>query len=111
MKALLSVYDKTGLDDLARALVAAGYELVASGKTAAALVDAGLAARHRRGRDRLARDAGGPGRKLSTRAFTPGYWLTSTTPSTGTTWPGTASTRSVWWYATCTRSGPSRPSK
>ncbi len=42
VKALLSVYDKTGLDDFARALVAAGYELVASGKTAAALVDAGL---------------------------------------------------------------------
>jgi phosphoribosylaminoimidazolecarboxamide formyltransferase/IMP cyclohydrolase len=42
VKALLSVYDKTGLDELARALVAAGYELVASGKTAAALHDAGL---------------------------------------------------------------------
>ena len=42
VKALLSVYDKTGVEDLARALVAAGYELVASGKTAAALVDAGL---------------------------------------------------------------------
>ncbi len=43
MKALLSVYDKTGLEDLARALAQAGYELVASGKTAAALAAAGLA--------------------------------------------------------------------
>ncbi len=42
VKALLSVYDKTGLDDFAGALVAAGYELVASGKTAAALDDVGL---------------------------------------------------------------------
>jgi formyltetrahydrofolate-dependent phosphoribosylglycinamide formyltransferase len=42
MKALLSVYDKTGLEDFASALTKAGYELVASGKTAAALHDAGL---------------------------------------------------------------------
>jgi phosphoribosylaminoimidazolecarboxamide formyltransferase/IMP cyclohydrolase len=39
---LLSVYDKTGLEELARALSKAGYELVASGKTAAALAEAGL---------------------------------------------------------------------
>ena len=42
MKALLSVYDKTGLEDFAGALAGAGYELVASGKTAEALHDAGL---------------------------------------------------------------------
>jgi phosphoribosylaminoimidazolecarboxamide formyltransferase/IMP cyclohydrolase len=42
VKALLSVYDKSGLADFAAALVAAGYELVASGKTAAALEGAGL---------------------------------------------------------------------
>jgi phosphoribosylaminoimidazolecarboxamide formyltransferase/IMP cyclohydrolase len=42
VKALLSVYDKTGLEDFAAALAKAGYELVASGKTAAALHDAGL---------------------------------------------------------------------
>ena len=42
MKALLSVYDKTGLEELATALVGAGYELVASGKTATALAEAGL---------------------------------------------------------------------
>jgi phosphoribosylaminoimidazolecarboxamide formyltransferase/IMP cyclohydrolase len=43
VRALLSVYDKTGLDDFAAALVTAGYELVASGKTAGALDGAGLA--------------------------------------------------------------------
>ena len=43
MKALLSVYDKSGLEAFAGALANAGFELVASGKTAAALHDAGLA--------------------------------------------------------------------
>ena len=42
MKALLSVYDKTGLADLARALSDAGCELVSTGGTAATLADAGL---------------------------------------------------------------------
>src|SRR5258708_5531892 len=42
-RALLSVYDKTGLVDLGKALVASGWDLVASGGTASALSDAGLA--------------------------------------------------------------------
>lgn len=42
MKALISVHDKTGLPELARALVGAGFELVASGKTASALQAAGV---------------------------------------------------------------------
>ena len=42
MKALLSVYDKTGLADLARALSNAGCELISTGGTAATLADAGL---------------------------------------------------------------------
>jgi phosphoribosylaminoimidazolecarboxamide formyltransferase/IMP cyclohydrolase len=45
VRALLSVYDKTGLEDLARGLVDLGWELVASGNTAAALAGAGLAHR------------------------------------------------------------------
>ena len=44
-RALLSVSDKTGIVDLARALAAAGVELVSTGGTAAALRDAGLAVR------------------------------------------------------------------
>jgi phosphoribosylaminoimidazolecarboxamide formyltransferase / IMP cyclohydrolase len=43
LRAILSVYDKTGLVELARGLVALGFELVASGGTARALVKAGLA--------------------------------------------------------------------
>ena len=43
MKALLSVYDKTGLAGFARALAGAGYELVSTGGTAREIADAGLA--------------------------------------------------------------------
>jgi phosphoribosylaminoimidazolecarboxamide formyltransferase/IMP cyclohydrolase len=42
MKALLSVYDKSGLVELARGLHELGWELVASGGTATALSQAGL---------------------------------------------------------------------
>ncbi len=41
-RALFSVYDKTGLIELARALAQGGAELLASGGTRSALVDAGL---------------------------------------------------------------------
>ena len=43
MRALLSVWDKTGLIDFARGLDGLGVELIASGGTAAALADAGIA--------------------------------------------------------------------
>jgi len=43
VRALLSVYDKRGLLDLARGLDELGWELVASGQTAAALAEAGIA--------------------------------------------------------------------
>ena len=43
MRALLSVYDKSGIVDLARELSDLGVDLVSSGGTAAALRDAGLA--------------------------------------------------------------------
>jgi phosphoribosylaminoimidazolecarboxamide formyltransferase/IMP cyclohydrolase len=43
MRALLSVFDKTGLIEFARGLEALGMELVASGGTARALAEAGVA--------------------------------------------------------------------
>jgi phosphoribosylaminoimidazolecarboxamide formyltransferase / IMP cyclohydrolase len=43
MRALLSVWDKTGLIDFARGLSELGVELVASGGTASALAEAGIA--------------------------------------------------------------------
>jgi phosphoribosylaminoimidazolecarboxamide formyltransferase/IMP cyclohydrolase len=42
MRVLLSVYDKTGLEDFARQLVELGHELIASGGTAASLGAAGV---------------------------------------------------------------------
>lgn len=42
MRALISVYDKTGLDEFARGLADLGFELVASGGTAAFLEERGL---------------------------------------------------------------------
>ncbi len=42
MRVLLSVYDKTGLETFARALVELGHELLASGGTAGALATAGI---------------------------------------------------------------------
>jgi len=41
-RALVSVYDKTGLDELGRALGAAGVEVVSTGSTAARLREAGV---------------------------------------------------------------------
>ena len=43
MRVLLSVYDKTGLEDFARSLAELGHELIASGGTASALEQAGVA--------------------------------------------------------------------
>jgi len=45
MRALLSVYDKEGLAELGAGLADLGWELLASGNTAAALADAGIAHR------------------------------------------------------------------
>lgn len=41
-RALISVYDKTGLEDLARSLADAGVEIVSTGSTAARIADAGV---------------------------------------------------------------------
>ncbi|NTU78469.1 MAG: bifunctional phosphoribosylaminoimidazolecarboxamide formyltransferase/IMP cyclohydrolase [Chloroflexales bacterium] len=45
MRALLSVYDKTGITDLARALHALGVELISTGNTQRILAEAGIPAR------------------------------------------------------------------
>jgi len=42
MKALLSVYDKTGIEELARGLSSLGWELISSGGTSAALTAVGI---------------------------------------------------------------------
>ena len=42
MRALISVYDKTGVDEFARGLAELGWEIVASGGTAARLQEHGI---------------------------------------------------------------------
>ncbi|MFW2513051.1 bifunctional phosphoribosylaminoimidazolecarboxamide formyltransferase/IMP cyclohydrolase [Demequina sp. SO4-13] len=42
-RALISVYDKTGIEDFARGLVDAGVEIVSTGSTATRIADAGVA--------------------------------------------------------------------
>jgi phosphoribosylaminoimidazolecarboxamide formyltransferase/IMP cyclohydrolase len=44
-RALISVYDKTGLAGFARAIAARGIEIVSTGGTARALREAGVAVR------------------------------------------------------------------
>ena len=52
MRALISVYDKHGIEIFARGLADLGFELVSSGGTAAFLEEHGLDGDARRGRDR-----------------------------------------------------------
>ncbi len=56
-RALISVYDKTGVIEFARALAAAGAEIVSTGGTAKLLREAGLKVRDV-AEYRLARNAG-----------------------------------------------------
>ncbi len=60
-RALISVSDKTGLVDFARALAERGVEIVSTGGTRAALAAAGIAVERRRRRHRLPRDHGRAG--------------------------------------------------
>ena len=74
-RALISVSDKTGLIEAAKALAAAGVELVSTGGTRAAIADAGLA--------------------VKDVAELAGCWACATRPSTPRRWPSTASARSI----------------
>ena len=65
-RALISVSDKTGLIDFARALVGHGVELVSTGGTRKALADAGLKGRRRLRSHRLSRN---DGRRASRRCI------------------------------------------
>ena len=59
-RALVSVHDKTGVAEFARALAASGVPLVSTGGTAAHLKESGVDGLARRGADRLPRDPGRP---------------------------------------------------
>ena len=95
-RALISVSDKEGLVDFARALAARGVELLSTGGTAQALRAAGLAVRD------VAEVTGFPemmdGRvRPCTRRCTAGCWRCATTPTTAPRWKPTASAPSTCW--------------
>jgi AICAR transformylase/IMP cyclohydrolase PurH len=99
-RALLSVYDKTGVAELARGLVDAGWELVSSGGTAAHLAEAGLPVTD------LAEFTGYPA-MLGHRVVTL-HPLVHGAPTRPTS-SSTASSRSASSWPTSTRSAPTRP--
>ena len=85
-RALLSVSDKTGLVEFARALGGHGIELVSTGGTAKALADAGLKVLDVVRAHRLSRDDGRPGQDAASRRCMAGCSRSATTRSTPRRW-------------------------
>ena len=102
-RALLSVYDKTGLAEFARGLADLGVELLASGGTATRLEEDGLAVRRVDELTEFPELLGGRVRH-STRACTPGSWPGVTVRTTWRRSPSTASSPSTSSASTSTRS-------
>ena len=104
VRALISTYDKTGLDVFARGLAELGWELVASGGTATYLEELGLDRRASRGADRVPGDARRAASRRSIRASTPASSRAATTRRTSRPWRSTGSSRSTSSASTSTRS-------
>ena len=66
-RALLGVYDKTGIEELAAGLAAAGVELVSTGATARRIAEAGIPVTPGRAGHRLPRVPGRPGEDAAPR--------------------------------------------
>ena len=95
--ALLSVSNKEGLVPLAEGLLAAGYRLISSGGTAAALQAAGLAV------TKVADHTGAPeilgGRvKPCIRASTAASWRSALMALIKPIWRPKPLIRSMWWW-------------
>ncbi len=108
MRALLSVYDKEGLVELAQGLSDLGWELVASGNTAAKLSEAGIAHLEVADVTGSPEMLGGRVKTLHPKS-TAGSWPTAPSPSTWPTWRPTASRPSTSSCPTCTRSRRTLP--
>ena len=109
-RALISVYDKTGLEELAAGLHAAGVEIVSTGSTAARIAAAGVPVTP-------VEELTGFPECLDGRVKTlhPGVHAglladTANARARGRSWPSSASSRSSCWCPTSTRSRPRWPS-
>ena len=80
-RALLSVSDKTGLIEFARALAGHGIELVSTGGTAKAIAAAGLKVQGRLGTDRFSGNDGRPGQDAASRRCMADCWRSATMPN------------------------------
>ena len=78
---LLSVYDKTGLIELARVLARAGAELLASGGTRHALADAGITGHGSRLTSPASPKSSAAGSRRSIPRSTPASWLAANCPA------------------------------
>jgi len=101
-RALLSVSDKRGIVELARDLIALGWEIVSTGGTAEALRQAGVAVIP------IEQVTGFPemmdGRVKTLHPKVHGGLLARRAhPGIAPRWPSTASRRSTWWSSTCIR--------
>ena len=81
-RALLSVSDKSGLIEFARALSAHGVEIVSTGGTAKAIAAAGPEGAGRLRTDRLSGNDGRPGQDAASRRCTAACSRSATMPNT-----------------------------
>ena len=81
-RALISVYDKAGLTELAVGLHGLGVEIVSTGSTAQLIADAGRAGRRRSSSSPASRSASTAGSRRCTRTCTPACSPTPAAPST-----------------------------
>ncbi len=95
-RALISVYDKTGLLDFARGLADLGVTLLASGGTATALADAGIPVTPVEEVTGAPEMLGGRVKTLHPRIHG-GILADRGQASHGPTWPSRGSSRSTWW--------------
>ena len=105
-RALVSVYDKEGLEDLAAGLNEAGVEVVSTGSTAARIAAAGVPV------TAVSDVTGFPeclegGSRRCTRRSTAASWPIVANPTTRRLLRNWASHRSIWWSSTLPLSTPS----
>ena len=96
-RALVSVFDKTGLEDLVRGLADAGVELVSTGGSAALIESLGLPVTKVEDLTGFPECLDGRVKTLHPRVHA-GILATAGWTVTSSSWPTSASSRSTWWW-------------